>query len=260
MRKTGIYTYFAFGYDYYILKDGCPGRRARGGDDSLDGMITQFFEWLAELHLPVTQNAAEPLTDIQAELQKLPLNATVDGSLAKRVQQACQRLDGSLNSELELRYAYVVTPKRFDLEHLLDSPQQLLATSTWEQLPPLVKFDFSQAARCIAFGVPTAAVFHLMRSVEGMLRHYYCSIVKRGRIEPLLWNGIITQLRAKRGGPPRALLDHLDNIRVNFRNPTQHPEARYSLDEAQDLMAVAVDALNRMVRDLQSRTPGKKTA
>ena len=92
-----------------------------------------------------------------------------------------------------------------------------------------------------------------MRAVEGALRNYYVAIVKRQRVKDLLWGPMIRHLQKRRSPPPAPLLDHLDSIRANFRNPTQHPEARYDLDEAQDLMAVCIDALNRLVRDQKKR-------
>jgi len=92
-----------------------------------------------------------------------------------------------------------------------------------------------------------------MRGTEGALRFYYASIVKRGR-KKQMWNNIIEHLKARRDSPPKALLDSLDNIRINFRNPTQHPEARYDMDEAQDLLSISIDAVNRMIRDLKKRS------
>lgn len=92
-----------------------------------------------------------------------------------------------------------------------------------------------------------------MRCLEAVLREYYSSLIKRQRVTPLLWGPMVQHLRRRRDAPPKALLDHLDNIRVNFRNPTQHPDARYELEEAQDLLSVSIDALNRMARDLAER-------
>jgi hypothetical protein len=45
--------------------------------------------------------------------------------------------------------------------------------------------------------------------------------------------------------------NHLDNIRVSFRNPTQHPEAIYDIHEVQDLWSICVDVINRMVKILK---------
>jgi hypothetical protein len=53
------------------------------------------------------------------------------------------------------------------------------------------------------------------------------------------------------------MLDHLDHIHVNFRNPTQHREARYDLEEAQDLLSLSIDALNRMAKSCASCVPAQ---
>ncbi|MCH8069815.1 MAG: hypothetical protein IID16_11195, partial [Candidatus Marinimicrobia bacterium] len=52
----------------------------------------------------------------------------------------------------------------------------------------------------------------------------------------------------KTNKPPVELLDTLDRIRINFRNPTSHPDKIYDIEEAQDLFGLCVDAINRMVK------------
>jgi hypothetical protein len=253
MRKTEIFRYYAFGYNYYILRNSSSGMLVHG-NDSLENSIKEFLEYLTELELRVTQNAAESLEEIQQKIKNLPADAKVDAALAKEIEAACDKLDTTLDSELQLRNAYIVTPKRFEIQILLENPINLLNDDAKTVLPHICKFDFASACNCIAFGLATSAAFHLMRCVEGMLRHYYCSIVKHGQVDPLLWHPIIEHLRKRRNAPPKPLLDHLDNIRGNFRNPTQHPEARYDLDEVQDLLAVVIDSLNKMVKDLKTRS------
>jgi hypothetical protein len=50
--------------------------------------------------------------------------------------------------------------------------------------------------------------------------------------------------------PDETLLNHLDHIRRNFRNPTDHPDKSYDLDEVQDLFSLVADVLNRIAREL----------
>jgi hypothetical protein len=47
------------------------------------------------------------------------------------------------------------------------------------------------------------------------------------------------------------LLNNLDDVRMHFRNPTQHPEKTYDIEEAQDLWGRCVDATNRMSKYLK---------
>ena len=52
---------------------------------------------------------------------------------------------------------------------------------------------------------------------------------------------------------PMSLLAQLDHIRASFRNPTQHPDAVYDIDEAQDLAFLSIDVLARLVRAMPER-------
>ena len=51
------------------------------------------------------------------------------------------------------------------------------------------------------------------------------------------------------------LLNNLDNIRQSFRNPTQHPEKIYDIQEVQDLWSLCVDVVNRMSSDIRGNKP-----
>ena len=133
--------------------------------------------------------------------------------------------------------------------------QTLFPGGVFDKLPELTRYDFAEAGKCVAFERPTAAAFHLLRGTEGALRDFYLATVKRKRLNVLLWKPMLDQMAARSKPPPRPLLDHLDHIRANFRNPTQHPEARYDIDEAEDLFGLCVDAATRLIRAHPDRTP-----
>lgn len=63
-----------------------------------------------------------------------------------------------------------------------------------------------------------------------------------------MWGPMVTHLKKRKAKPipPATLLNNLDNIRVSFRNPTQHPEKIYDIQEVQDLFGLCVDVVNRM--------------
>jgi hypothetical protein len=148
--------------------------------------------------------------------------------------------------------AFTPTPKRLDLTRLLSDVSSLFAPDVFNALPSGARYDFSEAGKCIAFERATAAAFHILRATEDVLRFYYNGMVRHRRITSLMWGPIVIDLRkrtlTKQYEP---LNNHLDNIRVSFRNPTQHPEAIYDVHEVQDLWAVCVDVVNRMIRTLK---------
>lgn len=253
MKKTEIFEYWAFGYNYYLLRYRSLGLPVHGSTDSLIAQLDEFFTYVENLNLQVTKRAASDLQVIYRRAKEMAKDAEVDRELASDVTTAINKADATLEAELKLRDAFIVTPKRFDLEYLLEEPSELFAAGVFSLLPPICRFDLASACKAIAYALPTAAAFHLMRGTEGALCFYYRTIVKRGRVAPLMWGNMIAHLRGRRDAPSKAILDHLDNIRANFRNPTQHPDARYDIDEAQDLLAVSIDAINRMVKNLKQR-------
>jgi hypothetical protein len=150
--------------------------------------------------------------------------------------------------------AYIIAEKRLPTEKLLSNVSGLFGDGVFWALPELCRYDFTQAGKCIAFEVSTAAAFHILRGTEGLLRSYHSALLNTTPSSPLLWGGMVADLRKTPNQPPaKELLDNLDNIRVSFRNPTQHPEKTYDLDEVQDLFNLCVDVANRIAKDLFRR-------
>ncbi len=86
-----------------------------------------------------------------------------------------------------------------------------------------------------------------MRGTEMVLRQFFSAITGK-EAGKKFWGQIIDELEnTKITTLPKTLLDHLDNIRDNFRNPTQHPDKIYDIDEAQDLFGVSIDVVDQMV-------------
>ena len=252
MRKKNIYQYYKFGYNYFILKHYTQDINQEV--DALVSDIQEFFENLEDLELKVTREAGRELMDIGNEVRSLPQDKGVDVELADRVEKAVKKLEVTLEAELKRTDTYMVTAKRFREDYLLTAPENIFAYSIFTKLPDISKYDFKEACRCIAFELPTGAVFHIMRGTEGVLKHYYYCVVRRNRLKKPMWSNMVDHLRKrKRNAPPKELLDNLDNIRKNFRNPTQHPDATYDIEEAQDLLGISIDVVNRMIKDVRKR-------
>jgi hypothetical protein len=66
-----------------------------------------------------------------------------------------------------------------------------------------------------------------------------------------MWGPMSAQLRALTSNKPsETILNTLDLVRVSYRNPTQHPEAKYDIESAQDLLGVCIDLINKMASEL----------
>ena len=211
-----------------------------------------LFENLEDLDLQITKAVASDLEDLQSDLSSLEGDATLNKDQVIELTKAIKKMDATLDAELALRHAYIITPKRYDVVKLMDRPGEILGKGVFLRLSPNATRDFTLGCKCIAFAQPTAAAFHFLRATEEMLRQLYMNrVLKKNRPQVLLWAHMVDTLRTlKKGKPKIALLDHLDMVRRNYRNPTQHPELFYDNDASQDLLSNCASALNLICAEL----------
>ena len=255
MISKSIRSYFHFGMCWRYIADaraGFPLGPSSGSErKQLRYALSRLFEEIERLDLSVTSRVAKPLREFSERLSELGDDDRLSAADAVKLSKIVDAVEPALLAELDGFRTFVVTPKRLDVAKLLGDTSSLVSTRAWAQLPEIAQYDMSEAGKCTAFERPRAAAFHLMRATEATLREYYCAVVKRGRTPQLMWGPMINHMRGRRDSSRHgALLDHLDHIRASFRNPTQHPHMRYTMDEVQDLWGVCVDVLNRMARRL----------
>jgi len=252
MIAKSIHGYFQFGTCVRYLQDAQAGYKLGNGKD--DGNIlhnlTAFFRYLNNLNLQVTIRATSELSEFQKVQSRRQQTDRLSTDDASRLRDLIREIRKTLEAEIKGFEAYIVTPKRLDTRKLLQDVSSLLAPGVFGKIPELARFDLAEAGMCIAFERPTAAAFHLLRGTECVLRDFYCVLVKQNRSEQL-WGPIVADLKKRKKAKQHSdLLDHLDHIRKAFRNPTQHPDKVYDIQEVQDLLGLCVDAINRMGKEL----------
>lgn len=255
VRAQSIHGYYWFGTCLRYLQDvpaGSPVESEPAGGLHVKGNLEGFFRYLDSLELQVTERAAQKLRDIFTELEgKDPdPDAKLTADEARTLRTAATEVRNTLEAEIKGLEAYIVTPKRLDVKRLIDDPGSLLAPKVFWKLPSIAQYDLSEAAKCIAFERSTAAAFHILRATEGVLRDFYTTLARQKRVDRM-WGPMVSDLKKRpKAMKHQVLLAHLDNIRLSFRNPTQHPEATYDIHEVQDLWGLCVDAINRMAKEL----------
>lgn len=252
MHYQSFYKFYRFGASLRFLQDATTRYPVHGGAFTLHN-IRLLFNFFEDLNLIVTNRLAHTKLDaLVEELEATDKSANLTQDQVTTLKATIKSIRDTLDEEIKGIGAYAPTPKRINLDRLLDDVTSLFAPSTYDILPDLTRFDFQQAGRCIAFELPTAAAFHILRATEGCLRFYYERMVKSGRIKGRMWGPIVNDLRKRNITKKNETLNnHLDNIRASFRNPTQHPEATYDIHEVQDLWSVCIDVVNRMIRILR---------
>jgi len=247
MEIRSLYRYYAFGFNYNHLKRGYS-------DNSIKTVvwgIKYFLENVDELDLKVTKRAVgRDLDDILKKLNKMVQTDTISVEDSEELKKLVTSIDKTVDSEMTFRKAYVLTQKRLGLENLMSDVSNLFGSGVFTQLPKLCQDDFMEAGKCLGFERYTAAAFHILRATEEMLLVYYKHRIKKKRVKLLMWYNMTNHLKGKRKVPD-SLIAVLDSIREDFRNPTVHPEKKYSEDEVQNLFTHCVDVINRITKELK---------
>lgn len=249
MEKKSIQGYFFFGTAVRYLQDAKAEHKIFGTGFVLDN-IDRCLKELDELGLKVTKIASWELEQFRNKLAKITDKSSVlSEAQANELNQICDSLRSTLEAELRTLEAFIVTPKRFDIDKLLDDVGSLMSPGVFSALPEITQYDLTEAGKCIAFERPTAAAFHLLRGTEAVLRHFYFTLIRTRRVSHLLWGDIVQDLRTrKKTKQHTTLYNNLDNIRHSYRNPTQHPDAIYDIHEVQDLAPLCLEAITRMTK------------
>jgi hypothetical protein len=254
MEKVSAWDLIWIGKEMRFLQDASTGwlPNTRGG---IIENYDRLLEDLRGARLLVSAAAAVvALDDVTGRLRGAGANYPLTATDVNELSAGTQALHVALVAESQSSVIYRTTERRYDIVRLTDEVEKLFGEVAFGQLSDIARHDFAEAGRSIAFGLPTAAAFHLLRGTEEVLRMYYRSWIRRNRIDPILWGPAVAALRAISGRrrPDATTLNHLDNIRVSFRNPTDHPEKVYDIGEAEDLFGLCIDVVNRMVRGLRS--------
>ena len=142
-------------------------------------------------------------------------------------------------------------------------PPEPLFGGDFEWMYPSGVFELDEAAKCLALGRPTAAVFHLMRIMEIGIRAIARCLQIPDPLKPAErnWGVVIKEVRtgidkkwptaADRmvgdGDLFEALLASLDAVKNPWRNATMHVENKYTDDEAKHIFVAVEGFMKKLV-------------
>jgi hypothetical protein len=216
-----------------------------------------WLSWLLSdsiVTLIVSRNAVQQL--ISAINDVIPTNFDAFSSIDSekklewgqwyRITNGLKAFETVFAAELPTFATYVVSQKGiYSTSDLIERAEMAIDESVRNVISQELISDFNQAGRCLAFSLPTAAGFHTMRAVEGVLRIYWRLVMGRKlTAKTPMMSQCIEQLRDKR--EDSKLLDILNHIRDLHRNTTMHPEAFLDMKEALRLFDIAKSAISAM--------------
>ena len=251
MKKKNIKDFVDFGrsinYLRFIQVDALNNGRSMV-KYALETSITS----VDELDLIVTANVRQflDLKEYKEKYDEKNSDGLVTNEDIQEISSLMHHIKDVIDAELQGKIVFVITEKRMKVTKLLDDIKTLFAEDVFINLPDLPRFDFKEGGKCIAFERPTAGAFHILRGMEGILRWLHDKLTNSSGCS-YNWGPIINNLKKLSNPPPNEILDQSDAIRVNYRNPTAHPELIYTIDDTQDLLSECIAVVNRIVHHLK---------
>ena len=188
---------------------------------------------------------------VSKQLRQMDSAEDVGPEIAKDLKDAMKVFEKIVFAESQTKKIYVLPSRRFNSDYLLNNPKLLFKDELFDQISELGRFDISSSCRCILFGEGTAAAFHILRATEEVLKQYYFHHKRTKRLKKPMWGPMTAELRNKKTKkPPDVLLNSLDMVRTSYRNPTQHPNATYDIESAQDVFGVCLDLIGKMASEI----------
>lgn len=175
------------------------------------------------------------------------------------IKQKFEQYKTVLLAELQSLTSYFVTQKGgFNNFALLGAGENLFPSDLPTKVPEALR-DVREAAKCLAFEVPTACGFHVFRATESVLRRYYTEVTG-GQPHPKVRNfGIyVKKLRQLKCGDERVIAA-IEQMTKLHRNPIIHPEVILTLEEALATLGMARSAMTAMLTALPVPPPTTTT-
>jgi len=217
------------------------------GEGYILGNINTLLDIVEKSDFAVTKRGIIILKIFKEKLEKTPDTHKLTSDETSGLFKIMEKLTFVVNAESTTKYAFFISEKRIDTKKLLFDMESLFAQDVFNVLIDSIQYDIKESGKCIAFECPTASAFHTLRGLEGLLRVLLNKLSPQVDTSQMNWGPLITELKNLSIPELSILLDNLDRIRANYRNPTNHPEKIYNSEEAQDLFNLCVGIVNDII-------------
>jgi hypothetical protein len=263
MKETNLNIFYQFGCSLQQLQT----------EMKIDGKAIDVFaylylsqDWLCAF-LQQTDNL-RGLKDSRASTQKM-LKLCYDMIAAVHVDtkrlitqqevsefnQAKAEFEDNFEREHRNLCVFTVTPKGlYDTRLLIEKGEDKFLERTRSVFTEQVVYDLQQSGKCLAFEVPTAMAFHVMRATETLIKGYYK--VLAGQEWPFTqrdWGKYITELE-KLEAVSKVITGRLREIKELNRNPLIHPEEIISMEEAPVIFDLCNGVIYYMAEEIRKRS------
>ncbi len=199
------------------------------------------------------------LANIRTQTQQTDTNRQLTQFELWSIKNTYGQYRTALLAELGALNAYFVTQKGgFDMYTLLISGETLFPADMGAKVPEAV-IDAREAAKALAYEVPTSCGFHTFRVTEAILRKYYAQVTGGAALPKVRNIGVyLNALKQAKKGDEKILAALKQMIDLH-RNPLIHPDVVLTLDEAIATLGIARSVITAMLAALPIKPPTTTT-
>lgn len=172
----------------------------------------------------------------------------IDIDKVQHLSQSALELDFLLKNNFNYQTMFMPTPKgAYRLDVLLHLPQYLFPKELLKILPNST-YDVAEFGKALAFELPTACAFHLMRIFEAVIIKYYHIVSKVQECNIKNIGSYIDALeKLEYKDKDEELISILKSIKNTYRNPIIHPEVNMTTENTIRLFGVVYAAMDLML-------------
>ncbi len=192
------------------------------------------------------------------DLEDKKVNLSLGKDLRSKLFGIMDKLLEVIIAETSTLYVYTLTDKRISVENLMDNIEKCFAKDIFIAIPDSIQYDLKESGKCIATECCTAGAFHVLRGLEALLKLLLQNLDPSIDLTKLKgWDAIINEIKKhnKKHGITdlEVTCDNCDRIRANYRNPTNHPDKIYNIEDVQDLFNLCVGVIDDLVGYIKSK-------
>jgi hypothetical protein len=185
---------------------------------------------------------------------------TLDASFSYRITSAANEFETILAAEMQTLDTYHASQKAlYSTRDLIERAEIVLPETVRAEVPGETITEIQSAGKCLAFELPTACGFHIVRATEAVIREYYRAVVGTvPKVKARNWGSYIRFLKEK--GADAKIITVLEQVKDTYRNPIVHPEDVLEMEDAIILFGMAQGVIISMMKDIAIRkaAAGKK--
>ncbi len=177
----------------------------------------------------------------------------LDFADAYGISSTAKEFETILAAEMQTLDTYHASQKAlYSTRDLIERAEIVLPETIRADVPGETVAEIQSAGKCLAFELPTACGFHVVRATEAVIREYYKTVVSTvPKVKARNWGSYIRFLKEKNADAK--IITVLEQIKDTYRNPIVHPEDVLEMEDAIILFGMAQGVIVSMMKDIATR-------